>query len=55
MHGTMRRAGAGCAEPKPCPGYTRLRLDAAGALEDADTYLARFPEGQLAGEAMVAP
>jgi hypothetical protein len=29
------------------------RLDAAGALEDADTYLARFPEGQLAGEAMV--
>jgi hypothetical protein len=29
------------------------RLDAAGALQDADTYLARFPEGQLAGEAMV--
>jgi hypothetical protein len=29
------------------------RLDAAGALQDADAYLARFPEGQLAGEAMV--
>ncbi len=29
------------------------RLDAAGALQDADTYLARFPDGQLANEAMV--
>ena len=35
MHETVRRAGAGCGEPKPCPGYTRLRLDAAGALDSS--------------------
>ena len=43
MHETVRRAGGGCGEPKPCPGYTRLRLDAAGALDFEPTARTRIP------------